>query len=53
MRRWVAQDRDGRTVYLTEERWRHITDRHDELTEGDEIVPNNFVVSSWGIREVS
>ncbi len=103
MRRWTVQDRDGRTIYLTQERWQHIVDRHNELTdhfedvldtirqgrrrqdpiqprsyhyyreceflprgfigievvvvfklktEGDQIVPNNFVVSAWGIREV-
>lgn len=31
MRRWTVADRDGRTVYLTEERWEHITERHPEL----------------------
>lgn len=26
MRKWTVQDRYGNTIYLTEERWRHITD---------------------------
>ena len=32
MRRWTVQDRYGNEIYLTEERWEHILDRHDELT---------------------
>ncbi len=103
MRRWTVHDRNGHTIYLTEERWQHIVERHDELThhledvldtirygrrrqdpidpqvyhyyracgtlprdfigievivvfrfatENDETVPNNFVVSAWGIHEV-
>ncbi|MBL7065046.1 MAG: hypothetical protein ISS49_12690 [Anaerolineae bacterium] len=31
MRRWTVRDRRGHEIYLTEERWRHITERHDEL----------------------
>lgn len=31
MRRWTVVDRDGREIYLTEERWDHIETRHDEL----------------------
>jgi len=31
MRRWTVADRDGREIYLTEERWDHIETRHDEL----------------------
>ena len=102
VRRWTVHDRDGRPVYLTEERWQHIIIRHDELTEhfeavldtirfsrrrqdplnpeayhyyryysslsndyvgievivlfkidvfDNEITPNNFVVTAWGIKE--
>jgi hypothetical protein len=32
-RRWTVQDRHGNVVYLTEERWRHITERHPEMIE--------------------
>ncbi len=28
---WMVQDRKGRPVYLTQERWNHITARHPEL----------------------
>lgn len=31
MRRWTVRDRDGREIYLTEERWEHIEMRHEEL----------------------
>lgn len=31
MHRWLVQDRDGREIYLTEERWRHICARHKPL----------------------
>ncbi len=33
MRRWIAQDRYGNEIYLTEERWAHILEKHDELLE--------------------
>ena len=34
-KRWTVQDREGNPIYLTEERWRHITDagNHPEMTE--------------------
>lgn len=32
MHRWIVRDRYGDEIYLSEERWEHITDRHDELT---------------------
>ncbi|MBM4423506.1 MAG: hypothetical protein FJ030_08950 [Chloroflexi bacterium] len=34
-KRWTVQDRDGNSIYLTEERWRHITDaeNHPEIAE--------------------
>jgi len=32
MQRWTVRDRDGRPIYLTEERWQHIVERHDELS---------------------
>ncbi|MCP4397901.1 MAG: hypothetical protein GY801_11475 [bacterium] len=31
MHRWIVRDRDGREIYLTEERWEHIVQRHGEL----------------------
>jgi hypothetical protein len=31
MQRWIVRDRDGREIYMTEERWEHITTRHEEL----------------------
>jgi len=32
MREWTVSDRYGSTIYITEERWKHILDRHEELT---------------------
>ena len=29
--RWVARDRNGHEIYMTEERWRHILEYHPEL----------------------
>lgn len=33
--RWIVRDRDGNDVYLTDERWRHITEPwgHPEMAE--------------------
>lgn len=31
MHRWAVQDRYGNEIYLTEERWQHILEGHDEL----------------------
>lgn len=31
MRKWVVRDRDGREIYMTEERWEHIVSRHPYL----------------------
>ena len=33
MQRWTVQDKNGLEIYLTEERWRHITIRHPTLTD--------------------
>jgi len=33
MQKWMAQDRDGREIYLTEERWNHILERHPYLQD--------------------
>jgi hypothetical protein len=33
MRRWIVQDREGREIYLTEERWQHIRFRHKPLAD--------------------
>ncbi|HRJ40267.1 MAG TPA: hypothetical protein PL105_00230 [Caldilineaceae bacterium] len=32
MRHWTVQDRYGNEIYLTQERWEHILEKHDELT---------------------
>lgn len=34
-KRWTVQDRDGNSIYLTEERWRHIIDEenHPEVAD--------------------
>ena len=32
MRKWTVRDRHGREIYITEERWKHITERHEELS---------------------
>jgi hypothetical protein len=31
MHRWIVQDRYHNEIYLTEERWQHIFERHGEL----------------------
>jgi len=31
MHHWTVRDRYGNELYLTEERWKHILERHDEL----------------------
>lgn len=31
MRKWTVRDRRGREIYLTEERWKHIIEEHEEL----------------------
>jgi hypothetical protein len=31
MEKWTVSDRWGNQIYLTEERWQHILERHDEL----------------------
>ncbi len=31
MRRWTVEDHYGNEIYLTEERWEHILEKHDEL----------------------
>ena len=37
-KRWTLQDREGNPIYLTEERWRHITDgeNHPEMANYEE-----------------
>src|SRR4051794_3854972 len=32
MQQWTIRDRYRNEIYLTEERWAHIVERHDELT---------------------
>jgi hypothetical protein len=31
MHKWTVRDREGREIYLTEERWQHISFRHKPL----------------------
>ena len=33
MPQWTVRDRYGNEIYITEERWAHIVERHDELTD--------------------
>jgi len=33
VRKWTVRDRHGRAIYLSEERWTHIVERHGELRE--------------------
>jgi hypothetical protein len=32
MKRWTVTDRQGREIYLTQERWEHIISKHSELS---------------------
>ena len=34
VRKWTVRDRRGRNIYITEERWKHIIEEHEELSEG-------------------
>lgn len=40
MHKWSVHDNDGREIYLTEERWEHITNGHSELRKHLEDVLN-------------
>lgn len=37
-KRWTVRDRDGNLIYLTDERWRHITENenHPEMSDYEE-----------------
>ena len=39
-KRWTIQDREGNSIYLTDERWQHITNaaNHPELADCEEHV---------------
>ena len=39
-KRWTIQDRHGNPIYLTNERWRHITDtnNHPEMVDYEDHV---------------
>lgn len=39
-KRWTVQDRDGNSIYLTEERWQHVThsDNHPEMEDYEEYL---------------
>jgi preprotein translocase subunit SecA len=32
-KKWVVQDLHGNTIYLTHERWQHITENHPEMED--------------------
>ena len=34
--RWSVQDKNGRSIYLTEDRWQHIVERHPEMSDHEE-----------------
>lgn len=38
--RWIVQDREGNPIYMSEERWHHITepDNHPEVAEFEEVL---------------
>ena len=40
MHKWFVHDRNGREIYLTEERWEHTVNRHSELRNHLEDVLN-------------
>ncbi len=39
-KRWIVQDREGNSIYLTEERWGHIidADNHPEMADMRQIL---------------
>jgi hypothetical protein len=42
MQRWDVEDRDGRPIYMTQERWEHIISKHLELTNHLDDVLNTL-----------
>lgn len=46
-RRWIEQDRFGNEIYLTDERWEHITNpmNHPEMLEYEEDLRETIRVS--------
>ena len=42
MQRWTLNDRDGHAIYMTEERWQHITSKHFELVGHQNDVLNTI-----------
>jgi hypothetical protein len=60
---WETRDPDGRRVLLVEERWRHIVERHDELSNDldailaavrvpDRRLPGRAEREGWFFRQV-
>lgn len=47
-RRWTIRDRYGNEIYLTDERWKHITDavNHPEMADCEELVKQAIQVGS-------
>ena len=35
-RRWLIEDKNGRSIYLTERQWEHIVERHPEMFEHEQ-----------------
>jgi hypothetical protein len=45
-KRWAVQDREGNTIYLTEERWQHIIDaeNHPEMARHEQHLKSTLQV---------
>ncbi len=45
-KRWTVRDRYGNVIYLTEERWKHITDtmNHPEMVEYEEYLKKTIQI---------
>lgn len=51
--RWTVKDKNGNTIYLSEERWEHIIEsiNHPEMSEYEEelgeVLANNYIVTAY------
>ncbi len=45
MKRWIIQDRYGNMIYLTQERWEHITDpiNHPEMSDYENHIQKTII----------
>jgi hypothetical protein len=48
-KRWTIKDRRGNTVYLTQERWKHIIDatNHPEMKDYEEYLKTTIKKGKW------